>query len=89
MKTYIRLSAILDGAIDNLDINDVDLNEYPSFSDYIEDYASHKMQVRLISDDWELLGDAYLRMRDAGAEQCRYIRMDLDMSQVGAYEATE
>ncbi len=88
MKTNIKLSAILDGALDNLDINNVDLSEYASFSDYIDEYASNAMHVNLSQHDLSLLVFAY-EQKPEDQNQRFYVELELDEKQIGIYEVTE
>jgi len=86
MKRYMRLSEILNAAIENLEINDVDLSNYASTWDYIDDYASNAMQVHLIGLDLDLMAKAYTRKARATTEQFRYVLLDINREQIGIYE---
>ena len=78
----------MDGAFDNLDINDVDLSEYASFSDYIDEYASNAMHVTLSQHDLGLLVLAY-EQNPQDQNQQFLVEIELDEKQVGIYEVTE
>jgi len=86
MKRSIKLSEILVAAIENLEINDVDLNDYALVGDYIYDYASNAMQVHLIGLDLNLMENAYMRKSYSTTERFREVLLDLDYEQVGDYE---
>jgi len=86
MKRDIRLSEILVAAIENLEINDVDLSDYALVADYIDEYASNAMQVHLIGLDLNLMENAYMRKSYSTTERFREVLLDLDYEQVGDYQ---